>query len=146
MKLGERTFELDHPVRLELPAGSYTITFVSEVPGYDVREESSVRLREGEQRRLENPIPRPAMLTVRPHLNTPQGQVLLDGRPLGATPLQKRLLRPGAHLLEVAPLGEGGTGKVSQTVTLAPGVETVMTFDLSGVQPTRLRDQPVPSP
>ncbi|QQR72808.1 MAG: serine/threonine protein kinase [Holophagales bacterium] len=146
VKLGERTFELDHPVRLELPAGSYTITFVSEVPGYDVREESSVRLREGEQRRLENPIPRPAMLTVRPHLNTPQGQVLLDGRPLGATPLQKRLLRPGAHLLEVAPLGEGGTGKVSQTVTLAPGVETVMTFDLSGVQPTRLRDQPVPSP
>ena len=146
VRVGGRSFALDHLVRLELPAGSYTLAFSSQVPGYEVREEVGVRLREGEQRRIENPIPRPALLTARPHLNTPQGQVLIDGRALGATPLQRRLLRPGKHLIEVVPLGEGGSGRVSQAVELVSAIELVVTFDLSGTQATRLREQPATGP
>ena len=146
LRVGERSYPLDRAVRLELPAGTHTLTFVSHVPGYEVREEQSLRLREGEQRRIVNPIPQPALLTVRPHLNTPQGQVAVDGRLLGATPLQRRLLRPGSHQLEILPLGEGAAGRVSQAILLTSAVELVVTFDLTGAQTIRLREQPAATP
>lgn len=146
VRVGERSYPLDRPLRLEIPAGAYNLAFLSRVPGYEVREEQSVRLREGEQRRVANPIPRPALLTVRPHLNTPQGQVAIDGRVLGTTPLQRRLLRPGPHLLEILPLGSGDAGRLSQSIELATATELVVTFDLTGAQTLRLREQPAVAP
>ncbi|HNU83019.1 MAG TPA: hypothetical protein PKO05_06275, partial [Thermoanaerobaculia bacterium] len=145
--VGKRELRLDRPQRIELPEGSHRLRFVSELPGYEIVEELTVRLRAGETRRLEMPIARPAFLTLLPFLNTPQAEVRLDGKAISTTPIQRLMVRPGAHLLElVRPGGNDSAGHLSTTLTLAAGSETLVTFDLTGNQPLRVREQPAAAP
>lgn len=145
--VGKRELRLDRPQRIELPEGSHRLRFVSELPGYEIVEELTVRLRAGETRRLEMPIARPAFLTLLPFLNTPQAEVRLDGKAISTTPIQRLMVRPGAHLLElVRPGGNDSAGRLSTTLTLAAGSETLVTFDLTGNQPLRVREQPAAAP
>ncbi len=101
LRLGGKVWTLDRERRLELAAGSYKLKFAIESPVYSHVEELTVRLAEGESRRITSPIERPGKLTVQPHINARQAFVRLDGAPAVATPLRGRWLAPGPHIVEI---------------------------------------------
>jgi hypothetical protein len=145
--IGRRELRLDRAVRLELPEGSHRLRFASELPGYAVVEEVTLRLRAGETRRVEMPIARPAVLVVLPFPGTPQAEVRLDGSRVGTTPVQGLQVRPGSHLLELGRPGESDPGgRLSQALELAAGTEVRITFDLTGAQPLRVHSRPAAIP
>ena len=144
MRVGTQEYALDQPHRFELKAGSYTLSFVSHVPGYLLQNDVSVRLKEGEERRVQSPIPKPALLTVRPHLGARQGWVFVNGQAFGATPVQRRLLPPGITALEISAGPEIGAGpQVTQSLRLKSDVETIVTFDVDGQRETRAVEKPL---
>lgn len=145
--VGRRELRLDRSLRIELPEGSHRLRFASDLPGYPVVEEVTLRLRAGETRRVEMPIARPAVLVVLPFPGTPQAEVWLDGSRAGTTPILGLQVRPGSHRLELARPGDSDPGgRLSQTLELAAGSEVRVTFDLTGGQPPRVRSQPLPTP
>ena len=78
---------------------------------------------------------------MQPHLETPPGTVRLDGTVLGPAPIRGRWLAPGEHFVEVF-AAAATTPPVTQTVTVNSGIETVVTFDVDGRQPTQVRERP----
>jgi hypothetical protein len=143
VQVGKKSWPLDRERRFELEPGSYTLRFALATSAYSHAEEQRVRLAAGKTERVTPPIERPGRLTVQPHLNTPQGFVRLDGKPAGPTPLRGRWLAPGMHLVEIAANGETGAAAVlSETIDVASGQETILSFDLGGAQPRNLSSRP----
>jgi serine/threonine protein kinase len=125
---------------VELPPGEHPVLFELDADGYTARREVTVSLGAGERQRLEPAIERPALLKIRPRPGRLQGEVTLDGEPLGTTPIERRWA-PGVYTLEIRPVaGEGAP--MTREVTLEPGVELILTFDLEGGEATAL-DKPI---
>ena len=141
VRVGGQRLRLDRQRTVELPAGSHTLQFRLETPAYTFEKSVKVRLDEGETERIAVPIERPGRLSVQPHLETRPGTVRLDGQLLGPAPIRGRWLAPGEHFVEVFADGTT-TPPVTQTVTVRSGIETVVTFDVEGRQPTQVRERP----
>jgi len=128
---------------LELSPGSYRLRFVLTLPDYQDEREVSVQLKGGEEQTLPAPLGRPGFLSIRPHLNTPQGFATAAGKALGKTPLQRLKLPPKTYVVEIlSGAAPGETPKVLKSVEVKPETETVLTFDLSGQLPTRVAEKP----
>ena len=54
---------------------------------------------------------------------------MIDGELLGATPLSKVQLEPGAYAIEILPREDGGEG-LKEGITLKADEELILTFDL----------------
>ncbi|GMU66557.1 MAG: hypothetical protein AMXMBFR36_28310 [Acidobacteriota bacterium] len=141
VRVGGQRLRLDRQRTVELPPGSHTLQFRLETPAYTFEKSVKIRLEEGETERIAVPIERPGRLSVQPHLETRPGTVRLDGQLLGAAPVRGRWLAPGEHFVEVFAAG-ATTPPVAQTVTVKSGIETVVTFDVDGRQPTQVRERP----
>lgn len=143
VRVGRKSWPLDRERRFELEPGTYKVRFSLQTPVFAQEKESSVRLGEGETRRLVTPIERPGRLTVQPHLNTRQGFVRIDGAAAGPTPLRGRWLAPGPHVVEIAAGPEPGSpSALRETVEVASDQETIFTFDLEGRIERRLSSRP----
>ena len=126
---GRSAIRLDRERTLELKPGTYDLIFQIDEEGYQVNKSVRTSLGPGQSLFVPVPIPEPAALSVRPLPGRPAGEIYLDGQPLGAGTLSRRKLAPGAHLLEVLARG-GGPGRIRQNISLEPGRELVVSFDL----------------
>ena len=105
--------------------------FDFELPAQPVLQiECRVVIAAGESRRLAMPIPRPGALSVRPLPGRLQGQVTINGEPLGATPLSRIQREPGDYTVEILPREGTGEG-LEERITLAADMELILTFDLA---------------
>jgi serine/threonine-protein kinase len=68
--------------------------------------------------------PAPARLTV---VVIPWGDVWIDGKPQGASPLKNKSLKPGRYKIAA---GQGSASK-TQTIRLRPGQRRTVQFDLT---------------
>jgi len=145
VRVGDRTLRLDREHRIEVPAGVVDLRFALDRPGYAVEQPMRLQLEPGASETVSIPIDRPGRLTVQPHLSSPPGTVRLDGQVLGASPIRGLWIAPGEHFLEV--FGRGSEApEVARGVVVASGVETVVTFDLSGRLDTLVVDRPLSEP
>jgi serine/threonine-protein kinase len=143
VRVGRKSWPLDRERRFELEPGNYRLRFAIQTAVYSQEREESVRLAEGETKRISSPIARPGRLTVQPHLNTPQGHVRIDGKPAGPTPLRGKWLAPGTHLVEIAALPDASAPAIlSETIEIATDQETLFTFDLDGRAERRISSRP----
>lgn len=126
---GRSALRLDRERTLELKPGTYDLIFQIDEEGYQVNKSVRTTVGSGQSIFVPVPIPEPAALSVRPLPGRPAGEIYLDGQPLGAGTLSRRKVAPGAHLLEILARG-GGPGRIRQNVTLEPGRELVVSFDL----------------
>ena len=130
VRIDTQTFELLRQRTIELPPGRYEAVFELTTEDYSPATRTvEVVIAAGESQRLSIPIPRPGALSVRPMLGHFQGQVQLDGEPLGATPLSKIQREPGDYTIEILPRSGGGEG-LRKVVTLKADREVILTFDL----------------
>jgi hypothetical protein len=144
LRLGGKVWTLDRERRLELAAGSYRLKFAIESPAYSHAEELTVRLAEGESRRIASPIERPGKLTVQPHINARQAYVRLDGAPAVATPLRGRWLAPGPHIVEIVATADPASPVLQvESIEIRSESESILTFDLDGRSPQRLAEKPI---
>jgi hypothetical protein len=143
-RLGAKVWTLDRERRLELTPGTYNLKFAIETPSYSHSQESTVRLREGEQRRIASPIERPGKLTVQPHINARQAFVRLDGGPAFPTPMRGRWIAPGPHVVAIVAAQSPDSPVLRQeNVQIRSEVESILTFDLDDRSPQRLAEKPI---
>lgn len=136
---------LDRERTVELAPGTYSVRFRLVTPDYSFEEKVRVQLEEGQTRRLANPLPPPGKLTIQAHLETPPGMVSVDGVTLGSSPIRGKWLLAGSHRVEIYPSSpEPSSVPIRETVSVASGQETVVTFDLSGSRPLQVRQRPLP--
>ena len=144
LRLGGKVWALDRERRLELAAGSYKLKFAIESPVYSHVEELTVRLGEGENRRITSPIERPGKLTVQPHINARQAFVRLDGALAVATPLRGRWLAPGPHIVEIVATPDPASPVLRrESIEIRSESESILTFDLDGRSQQRLAEKPI---
>jgi len=139
--VGDRDYPLmARDWEVELPPGEHPVLFEVAAGGYTARRQVTVSLDAGERRRLEPAIERPAVVKIRPRPGRLQGEVTLDGEPLGTTPIERRWA-PGVYTLVIRPVaGEGAP--LTREITLESAVELILTFDLEGGDATAL-DKPM---
>jgi serine/threonine protein kinase len=129
VRVGKKSWALDRERRFELEAGAYKVRFAIAGPLFSHDQEQSVRLAEGETKRISSPIARPGRFTVQPHLNTRQGHVRIDGEAAGSTPIRGRYLAAGAHRIEIA-ADAMSPPVLTESVEIASDQETILSFDL----------------
>jgi serine/threonine-protein kinase len=163
LRLGSKgpLYTLEVPLRLNLQANLYRLSFQIEHRGYQDNASMDLRLRAGEQRSITCPIPRPGTLSVRARPGLPQGQVLINGADMGSTPISRHFLRPGQYLIEIRPTQRGSGGdengatgvdpatpqpasSLVKNVTLEAGFETTITFDLKAMTEPVVRVKETP--
>lgn len=144
LRIGSKTWTLDRERRIELAPGSYKARFAIETPAYSHTQETAVRLRDGESRRLVSPLEKPGKLTVQPHINTRQAFVRLDGAAAVATPMRGRWVAPGPHLVEIVAAPDPSSPVLlTENVAIRSESESIWTFDLDGRTPQRLSEKPI---
>ena len=144
LRIGSKVWTLDRERRLDLAAGTYTLKFAIETPSYSHSQETSVRLKEGETRRIVSPIDRPGKLTVQPHINARQAFVRLDGGPALPTPLRGRWISPGPHVVAIVATQDPLSPVLRQEkVQIRSEIESILTFDLDDRNPQRLAEKPI---
>ncbi len=128
---------------IDLPVGAYRAVFELKSEEYDPgKRVANVVVKAEQTQTLTIPIPRPATLTARPLPGRPQGEVFIDGKLIGPTPLPKLQRLPGTYALEIRPQGEEGEG-LTETLRLDSGQETILSFDLvAGSLTSRVKNSP----
>ena len=130
VRLAGKDYPLWRGHQLELKAGTYDAVFSLVTDAYAPGERRvSVVVEAGGNRQLTVPISPPGALTVRPMIGRPQGQVFLDGEPVGAT-LSKVQREPGEYMIEIRPRSGGGQA-LSESVVLEQDQELILSFDLT---------------
>ena len=130
VRVGTRRYGLHRRHAIELPPGTYRAVFELDGDGYNPAGRTvEVQVIAGESAAVSIPIPRPGAFSVRPLPGRPQGQVSIDGEPLGPTPLSRIQREPGTYTLKILPREGEGEG-LTQEVTLEPGRELILSFDL----------------
>ena len=119
---------LDRRRSYELKPGRYQLTFEINQDGYQQSQTVPVSIGEAARQPVAVPIAEPGGISVRPQLNRPQGEVLIDGLPRGSSPLRRLMLPPGSYVVEVRP--RGGGDSLRQQVELGGGTLAILTFDL----------------
>jgi hypothetical protein len=127
VQIGGRTYPLTRGWEIELKPGNYEAVFETQIAGYAERRTVQVTVTAGGKGSLTSPILRPGALSVRPLPGRPQGEVWIDGRLLRQSPIRRDQKAPGEYRIEIRPVG-GGDPLVGQ-VEIAPGQETILTFD-----------------
>jgi hypothetical protein len=129
VRVGKTPYPLTRERSFPLAPGTYQVVFELGEPDYQARSTVTVEIREGQQKRLESPIPRPGALSVRARPGRAQALVSLDGQDLGTSPIRGRKTAPGEHAIRIAPAADDGAA-LERRVVIASGQETVLTFDL----------------
>ncbi len=131
LRIANRTYQLRGRRSIELPPGSYQAVFELDAEDYNPAPRTvQVSIVEGKPKRLAIAIPQPGVLTIRPLPLRSQGEALIDGEPVGPTPLNKVKREPGEYTIEIRPQGDDGEG-LTETVRLESGKEVILSFDLA---------------
>ena len=143
-ELGGKNYPLIKSWKIDLDAGTHRVLCRLEIPGYSAQERVSVRLGAGESRDFRCPIEQPGALSVWALPGRRQGNVVVDDNLLGASPIRQRLLAPGEHTV-VLRTSADGEAAIEQTVTISPGTESIVSFDLADGRFT-LSNKPLETP
>jgi len=128
---GQTPQALDRPLRGEIVEGPHEFVFRLDTPEFSDSQKVRLTLAPGETREIGIPIAAPGRLTVQAALSSPIGNVVVDGKDLGPSPLRNRLLLAGSHLVEISdPRGATDSIPISKTVDIRAGFATTATFDL----------------
>ena len=115
--------------RHELAAGKHVLVYSLNTSRYRASQETTIRLRAGEDRTIRCPLQPPGALTVQAGLGARQGVIRIDGRVIGKSPVRRLLLEPGDHSVDIV-LGSAILGRTMTTeAKLESGEETILTFD-----------------
>jgi len=140
---GER-LRLDQDRSLELPPGSYDVSFSLDTADYKLSGRRRVTVTAGQTERVEVPIERPGKLTVQQHLGTRPGAVKVDGDLVGNAPVRGKWLAAGTHEIEIFPAGNvSGEAPVKRKITIRSNQETILTFDLDGRKENQETTRPI---
>ncbi|MEM7584481.1 MAG: hypothetical protein AAF560_13920 [Acidobacteriota bacterium] len=130
VRINQRTYELQGAKIIDLPPGRYPAVFELADDDYTPQPRTvQIAVAAGKSRRLEAAIPKPGILTVRALPGRRQGQALIDGEPVGTTPLAIKR-EPGEYTVEIRAQESEEEG-LTQTVRLESGSEVILSFDLA---------------
>ncbi|HVS01604.1 MAG TPA: PEGA domain-containing protein, partial [Thermoanaerobaculia bacterium] len=132
---GERSFQV--------PPGQITVRFTYRDGEYSDSAQTRVTVGEGKTVRPAMPLQRPGSLRVQPFVNTPPGEVFLDGAPLGRSPVTVAHVRPGPHQLRIERQGPAGQEVIEAQVEIASGTLHTATFDLGRGQLVNVHPRPL---
>jgi hypothetical protein len=108
--------------KLMMAAGTYNLEFSNDTLGFTTTK--SVKIEPGKVARVSVPIPDGTL-----NLNaTPWAEVLVDGNPIGQTPIGGVTVKAGSHELIFR---NPKTGEKKQTVVVRPGQPTRVTIDMT---------------
>jgi serine/threonine-protein kinase len=130
--------------QISIPPGRHSLVFALETPRFSSRRTVTVDLRAGERRNLDCPLPVPGLLTVQASLGARQADVLLDGKPVGGSPLRRLPLEPGQYELRIRARDTARPATTSALVAVESRSEMIVTFDLGRADPVTLRQRPLP--
>ena len=135
VRVANKSYGLHRRHVVQLPPGTYRAVFKHA----ETTRSVEVQVIAGKTSSLKIPIAQPGAFSVRPLPGRPQGQVSLDGNPLGPTPLSRVEQPPGVYTLEILPRdGEGEA--LQEQITLESGQEVILSFDLdAGTLRTRTK-------
>ncbi len=123
--------QLDRAQEIELTPERHLLIFelMSDSP---VRKEVKIDARAGERLRVEIPIAKPGFATVQAALSSPTGMVTVDGESWGMSPVARRPLQPGPHVVVIRAARPEVAGSRAFTVpiTVESGVGLTITFNL----------------
>ncbi len=155
-----RIYDLSRSVEVSLQPELYTLSFSLQHYGYGEESSLKVRLEAAEDRLLQPPIGEPAHLSIRARPGRPQGEVSINGQARGTSPLNNLFLKAGSYLVEISPIQQQPAGdqetdpapdteplsSLVKNLTLEPGLESILTFDLvAGAEPVvRVKGRPTP--
>ncbi|MCG8461649.1 MAG: serine/threonine protein kinase, partial [Holophagales bacterium] len=125
---------LDRELTLDLPPGTYTLTYSVVDGAYQAINSVTVRLEADAIERVSPAVARPGMLTARPFPRRPQGELFVGGELVGSSPIQRLALPPGRHVVEIRARSttseDSEPRNLSRLVEIGSGTETIVTFDL----------------
>ena len=121
------SYRLDRERRVEVAPGEHRIELT--LADGDYRDQATVTtsVEAGGSARLPVAIAEPGTLRIQPWLNSPRGEVTLDGAPVALVPTELRL-KPGTHHLRAE---REGSSPIEQDVEIASGQQTTASFDLA---------------
>jgi hypothetical protein len=140
---GGPALSLTTPRNLEVEPGNHVLMFALRTPSYRSTETVDVSLEEGDKITIKSPIAPPGALSVQASLGSPQGVVSINGKPVGATPFQGHLLKPGSYRMTIRPVSDPSTAGIEMTLTVQAAKETVVTFDMTGQRELQVRRRPI---
>jgi serine/threonine protein kinase len=140
---GGSALSLTTPRNLELEPGSHVLMFALRTPSYRSTETVDVSLGAGEKVTVKSPIAPPGSLSAQASLGSPQGVVSINGKPVGATPFQGHLLKPGSYRMTIRPVSDPSAAGIETTLTVQAAKETVVTFDITGQRDLQVRRRPI---
>jgi hypothetical protein len=117
--------------------------FALRTPSYRSTETVDVSLGAGEKVTVKSPIAPPGSLSAQASLGSPQGVVSINGKPVGATPFQGHLLKPGSYRMTIRPVSDPSAAGIETTLTVQAAKETVVTFDITGQRELQVRRRPI---
>jgi serine/threonine-protein kinase len=123
---------LDRPLRGEITEGAHEFVFSLETPEFSASQKVRRTLEADQTHEIGIPIAAPGRLTVQAALSSPIGQVKVDGKDLGPSPVRSRLVLAGTHSVEILdPRNPEPSKAISQTIEMRAGFATTVTFDLA---------------
>jgi hypothetical protein len=140
---GGPVMSLTTPRNLELEPGSHVLMFALRTPSYRSNETVDVSLEAGEKITVKSPIAPPGSLSAQASLGSPQGVVSINGKPVGATPFQGHLLKPGSYRMTIRPASDPSAPGIETTLNVQAARETVVTFDMTGQRELQVRRRPI---
>ncbi|TNF70924.1 MAG: serine/threonine protein kinase [Acidobacteria bacterium] len=140
---GGPALSLTTPRNLELEPGNHVLLFALRTPSYRSNETVDVSLEAGEKITVKSPIAPPGSLSVQASLGSPQGVVSINGKPVGATPFQGHLLKPGSYRMTIRSVSDSSAPGIETTLNVQAAKETVVTFDMTGERELQVRRRPI---
>jgi hypothetical protein len=140
---GGPALSLTTPRNLELEPGNHVLMFALRTPSYRSNETVDVSLEAGDKITVKSPITPPGAISAQASLGSPQGVVSINGKPVGATPFQGHLLKPGSYRMTIRPVSDPSAPGIETTLTVQAAKETVVTFDMTGQRDLQVRRRPI---
>ena len=140
-RTGGRSRELIRDRSIDLPPGQHEVTFAVDDGGFKTSATVTVTVTAGARQVVDIPIVQPGVLTVRPFIGRPNGEVTVGGLLVGESPVSRHFLAPGNHQLMISPLDASGGSPIEQQISVLSGKETLITFNLdTGNVSEKLKD------
>ncbi|MGB6363986.1 MAG: serine/threonine-protein kinase [Thermoanaerobaculia bacterium] len=140
---GGPALSLTTPRNLEVEPGNHVLMFGLRTPSYRANETVDVSLEAGDKITVKSPIAPPGALSAQASLGSPQGIVSINGKPVGATPFQGHLLKPGSYRMTIRPVSDPSAAGIETTLTVQAAKEIVVTFDMTGERDLQVRQRPI---
>ncbi len=125
-RINGESYILKKPVKVDLKPDEYMVSFHLNINGFRYSKTVNLRIEEGEVKQLKPDLPYPARVTFLNLLGTPRGEIFLNGRVIGKSPIKSFAVPPGDYTLEI----KGKDLLLKRNLSLKAGRRYIVSFDL----------------